>query len=604
MKKVISILWIFIILSTSLVNTYADNTVKMIMDGKTINFSTVNLTLDKKPVSTDVPPVIHGERTLVPIHVIKNMGIDVKWEDSTRKVTIITEDKTVVMQIDNPIAVINEARKTLPSSVPPKIITYKNKGRTMVPIAFLRELGLIVEWNEATKTVNMNLTKKDSASEEKPVKVNSIKDVNIEFPSDVPQIRIKTGEKLEYKVLKLEDPARLVLDFENTKFDITHNDNLLSNGTLQINTNNKGIKSIRGAQFQKDPFVTRIVVELDQMKNYDIFYNNEAGEMVLQLEKYIMEENEDIHDEVEEEDVLDQEKEEEEKTALPGLQYKEINKNNSMLEIVSNRETKYTFSVRDYGKTLQVTVPKEDIELPLDIISIKDSLVDEIIVGETIDNDQYHILITLKDDVNYTVSSLPITQKYVIEFNGRQKSNIPLIVIDPGHGGTAPGATSPINQLVEKDIVLDISQRLDKLLTEAGYETYMTRNSDVTVSLADRAGVANKLEANLFISIHANSVSGNNDANGIETLYAPNGSRDSKGAAQAIQNELIKGTGARNRGIISRPNLVVIRDTNMPAVLVETGFLTNKSETEKLATSAYRQTIAESILQGVHNYFK
>lgn len=600
MKKIISILWVFIILLTSFVHADTNNTtVKMIMDGKAIDFSTVNLRLDGKPVGTDVPPVIHGNRTLIPIHVIKNMGIDVKWEDSTRKVTIIMEDKTVVMQIDNPTAVTNGEKKKLPSGVPPKIITYKNKGRTMVPIAFLRELGLIIEWDNTTRTVNMNATKRDSASEEIPVKISTIKDINIGFPADIPQIRIKTGEKLDYKVLKLEDPARLVLDFEDTKFDITNKNKLLSNGTLQIDTNSNGIKSLRGAQFQSEPFITRIVVELDVMKNYDIFYDAQVGDMVLQLEKGVIE---DIQEDVEEDKTEDKEDIVED-IVIEGLEYREIGKNSSILEITSNTETQYNFSVRDYGKVLQIAVPKEDIELPLDIITINDSLVDNITIGETIDNQQYHIQITLKEDVDYKVSSSPHTQKYIVEFNGRRKNTIPLIVIDPGHGGTAPGATSPINQLVEKNIALDISQRLDKLLTGAGYSTYMTRNSDTTVSLADRAGVANKLQADLFISIHANAVTGNSGPNGIEVLYCPDDSRDNKGVAEIFQREMVKATGARNRGIVERPNTVVLRDTKMPAVLVETGFLTNNEEAEKLATTEYRQTIAEALFQATIKYF-
>ena len=610
MKKNISILSILIILITSLFSSFVsadtNKVVNMIIDGTNVNFNTVNLQLDKKPINSDVPPVIYNDRTLVPIHVIRNLGIDVQWENSTRKVTIITEDKTVVMQIDNSSAVINGVKESLPDNVPPKIFTYKGNGRTMVPIAFFRKIGMMVEWDAKTRTVNMNLTQNNSTSEEKPVHINTIKDLDINFIDNKPVVRVQTDNKLNYKILKLENPARLVVDFEDTKFDIEDKGKLASNGTFQIDTNRNGVIRIRAAQFQNDPFITRIVLELDEMKEYQMFYDTNTKEMVLELKRTDspdIEIEEPNNDDIETEEPNNNEEDPgsnegtENKTA--GLEYKKINSIMSRIVMVSHRETEFDFSVRDYGRLLLISVPKEDIEIPTDIVHINDSLVKNVVITEDMDNGQYNIQVSLKENVDYKVESPRRTQEYVIDLSVRKNRGTPLIVIDPGHGGTAPGATSPINNLVEKDIVLDMSQRLDKLLRNAGYNTYMIRNSDTTVSLADRAGVANKLQADLFISIHANAVVGNDEVNGIETLYA----RDNKHVAEIFQRELINYTGANDRGVKHRPNLVVLRDTEMPAILVETGFLTNKAEAEKLATSSYRQTIAESLFQATRKYF-
>ncbi|SNS71482.1 N-acetylmuramoyl-L-alanine amidase [Anaerovirgula multivorans] len=582
MKKVISILLILMILSTSFASANTNATVRMVMDGRTMDFQTVQLKVDDKAVATDVPSVIHGSRTLVPIHVIRNMGITVEWKDATREVTIKTNDKTVVMKIDSPIATMNGEAIRLPSDVPPKIITYQNSGRTMVPIAFLREIGLIVNWNESTRTVSIE---KDEPSEPivtDPVVTKAVKDVVASFETGAPEIRIKTGEELAYTELKLDGPARLVLDFQDTKFDFTNKGKLQSNGTLQFNVNSSGINSVRASQFKADPFVTRVTVELDEMMPYQIYYDKNAGDMVIQLEH----------------------------NTEKAFQYWATSKTASKLAFRSNETTEFDFSVSDFGRTLNVSVYKAYIELPILNLDIDDPLLETINIEESQNGDIYHIEIRLKEDINYQTNS-PAgagTKEFIIEFTTKQNNSIPLIVIDPGHGGTDPGATSPINSLMEKHVVLDISQKLNKLLTDAGFRTYMTRTADNAITLADRAGVANQLQGDLFVSVHANAAA-SSSANGIENLYYPsennsNDARDNKKLAQVFQKEMVRMLGAHSRGIVPREQLYVIRETKMPAVLTEVGFLTNPEEAAKLATPEYRQLVAESIYQSILKYFE
>lgn len=561
----------------------------MIMDGKTMSFHVVGLEVEGKAVSTDVPAVIHEDRTLVPVHVIRNMGITVGWEEATREVTIATGKKTVVMKIDSPIAIMDGEAVRLPSDVPPKIITYQNSGRTMVPIAFLRQLGLTVNWKEKTRTVSVEKPIEEEPIEEEPVEekpviTKAIKDVTVNFPVSGTEIRIKTGEELRFTELLLKEqrPYRLVFDFEDTKFDFTNKGKLQSNGTLQLVVNNNGIGSIRAAQFKTDPFITRVTIEVEEITPYEVFYDSSTGEMVIQIEGLSIEEP---------------------------LYYRNTFSNSSRLELRADEITEYHFSVSDYGRTLHISVPKNHIELPISTIEVKDQFLEEINIGESSNGKEYNLEIRLQEDVNYLCLHPVKSKEYFIQFNlGGNTNKDPLIVIDPGHGGTSPGATSPINQIVEKNIVLDISQRLNNLLTDAGYRTYMTRVNDSTVSLADRAGVANQLQADLFVSIHANAAS-NSSIHGVENLYYPseknpNDFRDNKKLAQTFQNEMVKRLGVHNRGIVPRDELYVIRETNMPAVLSEVGFLTNPEEAAKLATAEYRQQIAEAIYHSILRYFQ
>lgn len=182
-------------------------------------------------------------------------------------------------------------------------------------------------------------------------------------------------------------------------------------------------------------------------------------------------------------------------------------------------------------------------------------------------------------------------------FNGK------VIVIDAGHGGNDTGAVG--NGLREKDITLDIALRVKQLLEEKGFAVIMTRDSDVYPSLKERTDLANNANADIFVSIHVNAGGGT----GIETWWHDKAPEPQKRQLLAtyIQNELIAATGAKNRGVKSPTgkigNFHVTRETKMPSVLVEVGFIDNASDAAKLAQSSYRQQIAKGIVEGIIKYF-
>jgi len=130
----------------------------------------------------------------------------------------------------------------------------------------------------------------------------------------------------------------------------------------------------------------------------------------------------------------------------------------------------------------------------------------------------------------------------------------------------------------------------------------MTRTDDTLIGLYDRAGRANSLGADVFLSIHFNA-STKQEPNGVEMLYVPDG-RDSQSFAQDLQTEVCKATGAASIGLIQRPNLVVIRETQMPAVLAELGFLTNPLEEQRVLNDVYQDSLVEGMVNGILKYFK
>ncbi len=188
-----------------------------------------------------------------------------------------------------------------------------------------------------------------------------------------------------------------------------------------------------------------------------------------------------------------------------------------------------------------------------------------------------------------------------------------VIVVDPGHGGIDPGKVSP-NGIEEKNINLEISKRLAAILSQAGAAVIMTRESDMELSspnttglsakhredLSKRVQIANERNADLFISIHCNSFPDRSQY-GAQVFYQP-GSKQSQLLAKCIQDEIKRILGNTKR-VEKAVDYYVTRNTKMPTVIVETGFITNPKEEKMLQDPAYQSKMAWSIYAGVIKYY-
>ena len=171
------------------------------------------------------------------------------------------------------------------------------------------------------------------------------------------------------------------------------------------------------------------------------------------------------------------------------------------------------------------------------------------------------------------------------------------VFIDPGHGGSDPGAVSLGNY--EDEINLEVSKKLEDILMARGIEVKMSRETDESLTLTQRANEANNYGADIFVSIHQNAWQSSN-VSGIETYHSPNSSKGEK-LSEMIHENLIQDTKANDRGV-KDANFTVLKKSNMPATLVESGFITNKSEASKLSNENYQQTLANAIANGVVEY--
>lgn len=186
------------------------------------------------------------------------------------------------------------------------------------------------------------------------------------------------------------------------------------------------------------------------------------------------------------------------------------------------------------------------------------------------------------------------------------------IVIDPGHGGLDSGASR--GNLIEKEITLEVGKKLEQMLSQAGAIVILLRNNESDLAgdeftgairehkqedMKRRVSYANEAQADLFISIHTNAVPGPTWS-GAQTFYKPD-SLESKRLAKAVQQELKRILGNTNRSIGSG-NFYVLKNVNMPAVLVEVGFISNPDEGKLLADSQYQSRIAYAIMAGIAAY--
>ncbi len=255
----------------------------------------------------------------------------------------------------------------------------------------------------------------------------------------------------------------------------------------------------------------------------------------------------------------------------------------------------YMFNVKSYNeqdliKTFNNTYYKPFTLSLLPQIGVRGSLAinntDIVKIDQSIDGK------ALKITIKQGISDKP-EEKAVIKKNATKGK----VVIDPGHGGSDYGAIR--EGINEKDITLDVSERVSSILKSKGYKVAMTRNDDTYVSLQDRVDFSENEAPEIFVSIHVNSAVAT-EPKGIETHYYHDYSKD---LAKVIHSHLIKDIDTKDRGLV-KSKFYVINHTTVPAILVEMGFISNEEERAELISDKRKQKTAKAIAEGIIEYCK
>ena len=267
-----------------------------------------------------------------------------------------------------------------------------------------------------------------------------------------------------------------------------------------------------------------------------------------------------------------------------------------------NTITLYLFNVKSYNepdliKTMNGTMFKGLTMSLLPQIGVKAEMKirkDDIIqIAQSVDGKAIRFTLTTQKEIKNTEPVI----KTEAEIKPKKQPIKKKVVLDPGHGGTDYGAIR--EGINEKDLTLDITQRVASILKSKGYKYTLTRNEDVYLGLQERCDITEAENPEIFVSIHVNSAVAT-EPYGIETHYYH---EPSKELAEVIQKHLIKEINTKDRGIL-KSKFYVINHTEVPAVLVETGFISNPEERAELVTEKRKQALAKAIAEGIIEYLK
>jgi N-acetylmuramoyl-L-alanine amidase len=398
---------------------------------------------------------------------------------------------------------------------------------------------------------------------------------------DYTRVAIDLDRNVKFESQRIENPARIYFDLANAQLD------RFQIGKI-FNVDDGFLKQIRIAQYSAD--CARIVLDVDSLADFDSFLLSNPSRLIIDIRG---------------------------KQNASAQQDGVITKTRSREESSSAPATKKVI--------IEPETDDDPVIVTRQAMAAKPSLRTRGRKGELGDDNAREARPTARGD------------RSLIRALGLK---IGKIVIDPGHGGHDTGTIGP-HGLFEKDLVLDVSRRLAKLLdTRMGADVLLTRSDDTFVPLETRTAVANQEQADLFVSVHANS-SRDADARGVETYYlnftsSPEAlevaarenavseksihelqdlvkkialkekveeSREfASNVQQALHNSLsTKNSSMRDRGVKKAPFIVLI-GANMPSILAEISFVSNPTDERKLRTAEYRQKIAESLYRGIAKY--
>ncbi|MDR2939006.1 MAG: N-acetylmuramoyl-L-alanine amidase family protein [Clostridiales bacterium] len=541
-------------------------------------------------------PLFYENYLLVPSReVFVPLGAYVEYEKNDKKVFILYNEKLLTLQVNNKFAMVGG--EIIELDIPPKIIANK----LMIPLRSVSEnLGLEVVWDSKHNAAYVNEVSNglgpavlsaevgdiDGASEidDGPTVDEPFEDIS----TTINDIKIPNKDEKNQFIIGFSGPIgrfekdfikdnRLILDFYGTNYSV---------GNTYNNLDNEAVKEIRIGKDTSDGITkTRIVFELNKSIEYSSTISEDKRYVFVDFS------------------IL---KETANQNTIPTNEQNEISFNNATLSISKNGQgidIKDIIEFDDYNNKKYSFVFPEGFSISYNNsrLNVGDSKVDYFefstvngLCAATLYEKQILSPVISEDQENIYITLVQPKERYN-----------KIVIIDPGHGGHDPGAQGFGRD--EKDIIFSIANKVGELFKDVpDIKIYLTRTEDIFITRPDRVAFANEL-GDLFISVHANA-STNQAAKGIETYYYNNGIVNSLGVsskkiAEIAQKNILRATNGVDRKVKTEA-FDVIKFTNIPAILMEVGFISNEAESNLIASDSYQQLVAESIKETIYDSFE
>lgn len=569
----------------------------------------------------DMEARLVNERVMIPVRFVSEaLGYEVSWDESTRTVHIYTNELNSTLDEnlisgEDLVSISNQTPNvafpktsitdvTVPDVMQQHTFVIKSTSEiTSINHFIVEDDRLVIDIFNST----MNVTNSDRIIENS-ANVSRIRIAQNEIePVPITRVVMELNALSNYSVSISDDRRRIYVSFEEniinniefnsfqnadyinitgTKLPSLHISNNKEQGTVVIDIpnatlNNIQIPSINGVFIEQanisqlNENTIRIILTVDQYVTYSISNNNNTvtvriGEATFQNITFNREKNAVVL------------------RKNPNLPI-DIN---SILHIDDYHNGKYTLTLPgDYSRFFGFGE-----------IAVNNNLVDFI---EIVTKNGNTSIIINQNRITTVDISETLENIYINIMLPREKYRN-IVILDPGHGGRDPGAVHFGVQ--EKDVVLNISNMVKEMLDKNNnIKVYTTRDTDVFVPLAKRAEMANDV-ADLFVSIHLNAVANNNIVRGTETYYLPHHTDNNfnitrRQAAEVFQRNLVRGLNTVDRGV-KTANFAVLRNTNIPSVLLELGFLSNPDEAAMFSDPAVQQQTAIIIYESIIEIFE
>lgn len=506
----------------------------------------IQLFLNGKQLAAEVAPRIIKDNTVVPVRIIaESTGAKVQWDGKNRKVTVDKSGMNIQLFIDKQDAMVNN--KSFKLETAPTIV----EGNTMLPLRFVSEqLGVKVTWDELTRSVFLFQPEADvkevvSSPIEDGESTDAEPDSTKGNSGAVKQPATSSDNKTNAKPgEKTPDTDAANTDKQTDKTDKDKSPNPAGNketgsaGTSPGKTEGQQPSpSTKPGDKGKEPVTTIRSISLEG----DQFIIKTSGA-----------------------------------ESKPNMS--KLSEPNQIVIDIPYAQLDPSIKLNEKGEGTIKGNQNNISQIRYLLFSKESSIV--------------RIIIDLSKKVDFKQSSAKTPNQLVWSLSPAKEQY--KVVIDPGHGGKDTGAVS-VTKRYEKDFVLALSTKVYKLLEkEARIEPVMTRKDDTFVELADRASFANEMKADLFVAIHGNSA-GKESVEGVETYYY---TEQSLPFAKIMHEQLLKSTQFPDRKV-KQNNFYVVKNTTMPSLLLEIGFLTNRAEDEAMFQDAFQDRVAASIVAAI-----